>query len=867
MQSGPSARSPGSSNGGRAPPVLSTDSMTSANPPSTPKQPAMPEAIGGFRLLEKLGSGSMGMVYKATQVSMARTVALKVIPAQLAMNAFFTKRFVAEAHAAGKLVDPHVVKCYDVGQADGYWYMALEFVGGGDAARLAKGNGGALSEARALEIIRDCASGLKAIQQAGLVHRDIKPANILLTDKGLAKLGDLGLARGRGEEEGVIAHGGTVGTPAYISPEQAGGADLDIRSDIYSLCATLYKLVTGHAPFSGATVWDVVAKVINERVPDPRSVAPAISARTAAIILTGTSKDALHRYQDPLELKSDIELVLEGKDPAVAMKLAASSVRAPRAARAADQPRQAARAVAGSVPAAGRTPRREESPPRRRLPRWVRRLAWGIGSAVVAGALGLLMLMLIGSRQKVEEAAARHNEARAQFEKEAASIALAKPEAETAMAVKAPKPPSPAAAGVAKPQGSDQPDAEIERIAAARMAMRPEEQIAQVVADLRRLNSDYDGKIDFTASDGQVTELSLSTLAISRISPLATLKKLRVLSLRGERPDNKGNLDNLAPIRFLQLNTLDVSNNTILDLSPIASLPLSTLICQSNIIKKLTPLHGMKIRRLDLADNIIADLTPLGGMPLESLNLSGNQIHDLSALSGLPLTVLDISRTAVQDLTPLKGMPLAQVSLIACEVSDVSVLAGSPLKQVLLTPEGITSGLKELRAHATISHIDDHWSEQLDTAPEFWKRLDAGEFTGQAIGDQPIDAPKGQNVLANGSFDSRIGKRQVGWILGPGARVEQEHGQHFLRLTAAAPRAGIMSSRWLMLKPSWTTLTISVRMRASGLTIGKQQDSCARLLLWYSSKSGERIGPWPDMPEIGWCMSARQPSHPEPTGS
>jgi hypothetical protein len=841
--------------------------MAAARPTDAAGVPDMPEAIGGYRLIERLGSGSMGQVYKAIQVSMARTVALKVIPDRLANNAFFTKRFLAEARAAGRLVHPHVVVCYDVGQADGYWYMALEFVGGGDAAALVKQQGGKLREGRALEIIRDCAAGLKAIHLAGLIHRDIKPSNILLGERGIAKLGDLGLARGSDEEEGLIAHGGTAGTPAYISPEQAGGATLDIRSDIYSLCATLYKLVTGRPPFSASSVWDVVAQVINDEVPDPRSVDPAISERVCTIIRKGTDKDPARRYGDPLELKSDLELVLAGKDPAAAMaaraparaarpgagssRAGAEPLRTPAALRpAGSRPLAAIHAAApeqaGGAEHAGRGRRRgEEAVPATPKPRWL--IAVQLLVAVVA--VGALVWLLggflngqVAHRRQVQEEAERHEQARAEMAKQALAA-----KAVPAVAASAPAAPRPAAAAdAAAAAAADAADAENERLSAVRMKERPEQQIAALVSELKALNSDYDQKIDFRAEDGQIVELTLSTLSVSRIGPLAMLKKLRTLHLRGERADNKGNLDNFGPLRQLPLTTLDLANNTILDLQGLAKLPLTTLVLRNNIIRKLAPLHGMPLQHLDLSGNSISDLSPLAGMPLSTLDLSGNPLSDIAALSGLKLTRLELSQTMVHDLSPLAGMPLEHLGLIGCTLPDAVVLKGLPLRSLLLTPELTGSGLPALRAMTTLERIDTRWGDSEEAAAVFWKRVDDGEFSAKAAGEQPLEVAAGRNVLANGAFDERVGRRHIGWTLSPGATIESEGVRHFLRLSATAPVTGLGAHRRLELRPAWSTLAVEVSMRAKDLHPGAVSGSTGHLRLWFTGASGDRVGPWPE---------------------
>ena len=425
-------------------------------------------------------------------------------------------------------------------------------------------------------------------------------------------------------------------------------------------------------------MWDVVAQVINDPVPDPRTVDPAISERVAAIIRKGTDKDPARRYGDPLELKSDLELVLAGKDPVLALAGQAPArgaralagqarpgtepLRTPATLRpAGSRPLAAVQAAAGAhapgaEPAARGRRRGEEAAPRTPPPRWLRAVQ-ALALALVAGvAVWLLAGFLNGQvahRRQVQEEAERHQQAQAEMAREAQEA-----KARAAVPAAAPPPPrqvSTAAAAAA----AEVPDAESERLSAVRMQERPEEQIAALVRELKALNSDYDQKIDFRAEDGQIVELTLSTLTVSRIGPLAMLKKLRTLHLRGEAADNKGNLDNLGPLRFLPLTTLDLANNTILGLEGLSRLPLTTLVLRNNIIRKLAPLHGMPLQHLDLSGNSISDIAPLGGLPLTSLSLAGNPLSDISGLAGLKLTSLDLSRTAVKDLAVLGGMPLS----------------------------------------------------------------------------------------------------------------------------------------------------------------------------------------------------------------
>lgn len=270
-----------------------------------------PTTIAGFRLIDRLGAGGMGEVYRAQQVSMQRTVALKLLNRELVQDDALGQRFLREARAAGKLNHPHVVGCYDVGIAEGRFFMALEYVAGGDAERLMRSYDHRLGERRALEIVRDCARGLEALHEAGFIHRDIKPSNILLTEDGLAKIGDLGLVATATPDRKLTQSGAAMGTPAYMSPEQADGVpDIDARTDLYSLGASLFYLLTGHPPYTGQSAWAVVAKVINDPFPDPRRLNPDVSAACAALVQKATAKDRAQRFSSAQELRRALDALL-----------------------------------------------------------------------------------------------------------------------------------------------------------------------------------------------------------------------------------------------------------------------------------------------------------------------------------------------------------------------------------------------------------------------------------------------------------------------------------------------------------------------------------------------------------------------------
>jgi serine/threonine protein kinase len=277
-----------------------------------------PRTIAGFQIGAKLGQGAMGTVYQAEQMSLKRDVALKIMAPHIAADQEACVRFLREARTAAAVNHPNIIGIIDAGQDNGQLFMALELVSGGDASQLAARFNGILPELRALEIIRDCCLGLNALYEAHLIHRDIKPSNIFIARDGTAKLADLGLARNDRGDDRLTVTGFAVGTPAFMSPEQAGGEhDIDIRSDIYSLGATLFALVTGSQPFTGNGPFAIAAKVLTKPAPDPRALNPSVSLPTAAAILRTLSKKPAERFQTPMEMYAALEAAAHelGSDP------------------------------------------------------------------------------------------------------------------------------------------------------------------------------------------------------------------------------------------------------------------------------------------------------------------------------------------------------------------------------------------------------------------------------------------------------------------------------------------------------------------------------------------------------------------------
>ena len=294
------------------------------------------QQFGQFKLLKKLGEGGMGAVYLAEDTNAGRQVAIKLLPKKHAGDSEFLSRFRREARAAGQLNHVNIVAAHTVGEEMGNHYIVMEYVEGEPLDKTLKRDG-ALTWDKAVEIVMQVARGLKHAHEHGIIHRDIKPANIVVTPKGVAKILDLGLSKTLGGDEHTFhtQTGVALGTPHYISPEQAkGDKNIDGRTDIYSLGATFYHLVTGMTPFEGSTAAVIMLKHLNEQLTNPQDIVEDLPDGVAHVIIKMMAKEPNDRYRDCKELLDDLELVIDGKNPSShAIEVGKSSVAMPRVAR------------------------------------------------------------------------------------------------------------------------------------------------------------------------------------------------------------------------------------------------------------------------------------------------------------------------------------------------------------------------------------------------------------------------------------------------------------------------------------------------------------------------------------------------------
>jgi serine/threonine protein kinase len=294
---------------------------------AAPVQPSLPAgaSIGKYAVRSLLGEGGMGAVYLAFDPLIEREVAIKVLSPEISKNPTALQRFLGEARAIGRLNHPNVVSIYDIDQWNGQYYLVMELLSGGSAGEAVRGRG-SLDWKEACRIVAQAAQGLAAAHAAGMVHRDIKPENLMLTKDGVVKVVDFGLSKlveAHDDTRTAVTKAGQIlGTPHYMSPEQFESTEIDARADIYSLGATLFRLLTGRYPYQDSpSVLQVMTAHLTKPVPNPSQFVPTIPKECDRIVHRAMAKRADDRYAAVAELASDLLALVHGKEQSASRAL------------------------------------------------------------------------------------------------------------------------------------------------------------------------------------------------------------------------------------------------------------------------------------------------------------------------------------------------------------------------------------------------------------------------------------------------------------------------------------------------------------------------------------------------------------------
>lgn len=646
--------------------------------------------IGHYEVLEVLGKGGFGIVFRAFDEVLQRVVAVKVMAPHLAATSPARKRFLREARSYAKVRHENIVQVYAV-EEQPLPYLVMEYIPG-ETLQQRIARKGPLDATETVKIGCQLAEGLAAAHETGLIHRDIKPGNILIEAgaQHRVKITDFGLARAA-DDASATQSGVVAGTPMYMAPEQAKGETLDHRADLFSLGSVLYTMCSGRPPFRANNTLAVLKRVAEDTPRPIPEIIPEVPRWLCAIIARLQAKNPADRFASAREVA---ELLAGGQTASLpAIPEPAESLPVTRQIRQTGslphgKRRWAAAAAVlvlglvglGFTEATGVTNMRGTVirffSPEGTLVVEVDDPAVSVtidGADMVITGTGAKEIRLKPGNYKVQ--ASKDGKV---LHKELVTVAK-----NGRQIVQIRLEPSEAAAVVAAPPVAKLPATEWEKSVAR---LSEEEQVKAVLARLKERNNEFAGAVERSVETGPIVRLVISGSGIQDLSPVRGLSALAWLESRN-------------------------SNTTLTDLTPLRGLELSQLVLHDSSVSDLSPLMGMKLAHLDLTlAKKLTELAPLRGMPLTMLNLPYTQVHDLTPLQNMDLHYLNCAGAPVADLAPLRGMPLKHLFLVGTSVADLKPLAGAPLElldcaktQISdLTPLKGTTQLRELFVQDTM---------------------------------------------------------------------------------------------------------------------------------------------------------------------
>lgn len=648
--------------------------------------------LGKYVLLEKIGQGGMGQVFKAWHRTMKRIAAVKVLPPTLTDNVDAVARFLREIEAAAKLSHPNIVIAYDADQSDGMHFLAMEFVDGCDLSVLVQQQG-PVAVQQAVNYVLQAANGLDAAHKKGIVHRDIKPSNLMVDREGTVKILDLGLARLTGNLDSVApamvtSTGTVVGTVDYMAPEQAVDSKLaDGRADIYSLGCTLFFLLTGKPTYGGYSVMNRLLAHRDQPIPSLSAVRPDVSSQLDSIFQKMVAKKVEDRFQSMSDVIAALERCGLTSDP---------TPHPPQMTGCASNTQQTS--IVGDAtlpPSKGAVTQTATHRVLEKVQKKWQLIGISIIVAVIlvggiVSGLNQFTARTVPIRKKTAEVDAKLNPA---VEGNAIEVAGNKP-----LAFKTP---------------------EFDNWVKSVQSLPAEQQIEEVRKKLVELNPEFDGKLTTKIHDGLVRELAFLISNVRDISPVRVFDSLYLLALYGT-PGRRSAFSDLSPLKDTFLRDLQLKHTSVSDLSPLKSTALTNLGIYDCPARDLKPLEGMKLTHFHFELEDVSDLSPLGGLPLQSLSLAGSQIVDLLPLKQLSLTDLTLETSNLIDISPLKGMPLTYLHIHSPRVSELSAIEGMPLTDLevftdSLTDISVVATLKELQVLGC--HGNTHPGKLIDLTP------------------------------------------------------------------------------------------------------------------------------------------------------